>query len=176
MTVWRASQRSHPNRFTDRFIQSDGQTPSSPSKCLANSFRRLDGRRILLEPGSVLNLRLVLKTRWEGTAWQRRSSTAQGRRPPMVATPLGRLDPSAWRSAPALEPSEGEQDECYDERTDCVLDGDVREPALNAGKNEGRPPAGTNQYMAAKARDLSRDPLPNPPQKRNASVLRDSAE
>ena len=50
----------------------------------------------------------------------------------------GKLDPSAWRSAPALEPSEGEQDDRYDERTDRVLGGDVSgarpEPREKRGK------------------------------------------
>ena len=40
-----------------------------------------------------------------------------------MPTPRGRL--GAWRSAPALEPNEGEQDERYDERTDRVLAVDV---------------------------------------------------
>jgi hypothetical protein len=56
-------------------------------------------------------------------------------------------------SAPALEPSEGEQDERYDERTDPVLDGDVsgarlesrdkkspRGASLAAGQGHNRPP------------------------------------
>jgi hypothetical protein len=43
----------------------------------------------------------------------------------MVATSLEKLDPSTSRSAPALEPSEDEQDERYDERTDRVLHCDV---------------------------------------------------
>ena len=42
----------------------------------------------------------------------------------MVATPRERLD--ALPSAPALEPSEGKQDERYDERNDRMLDVDVR--------------------------------------------------
>jgi hypothetical protein len=36
----------------------------------------------------------------------------------MVATPRERLGPNALAPAPALEPSEGEQDERYDERND----------------------------------------------------------
>ena len=43
----------------------------------------------------------------------------------MVATSLEKLDPSTSRSAPALEPSEGEQDERYDERTDRVMASDM---------------------------------------------------
>jgi len=58
----------------------------------------------------------------------------------MVATPRERLDPSASCPAPDLEPSEGEQDECYDERTDRMLDVDVS--GVRA-----------NQYMAAMARN-----------------------
>ena len=45
----------------------------------------------------------------------------------MVATPRERLD--AWPSAPALEPSEGKQDERYDERNDGALDVEVRDAA-----------------------------------------------
>jgi hypothetical protein len=71
----------------------------------------------------------------------------------MVATSRGRLDPNARRSAPDLEPSEGEQDERYDERTDRVLASDLSGAALNPGKNEGRLPTGTNQYVAAMARN-----------------------
>ena len=52
-----------------------------------------------------------------------------------------------------MEPSEGEQDERYDERTDRVLDGDVSGARLEPRENEGRPLAGTNQYMAATARN-----------------------
>ena len=50
----------------------------------------------------------------------------------------GRLVPSAWRSAPALEPTEGEQDECYDERTDRVLDGDVIGARLELREKRGK--------------------------------------
>ena len=71
----------------------------------------------------------------------------------MVASPRGRLDPSVWRSTPDLEPGEGEQDERYDERTDRVLVSDVSGAGLNPGKNEGRLPTGTSQYMAATARN-----------------------
>jgi hypothetical protein len=56
----------------------------------------------------------------------------------MVAAPLGRLDPSARRSEPTLEPSEGEQDERYDERTDRVLDGDVSGARLEPRENRGK--------------------------------------
>jgi hypothetical protein len=45
----------------------------------------------------------------------------------MVASPRGSLDSSARRSAPALEPSEGEQDERYDERNDRALDVEDRD-------------------------------------------------
>jgi hypothetical protein len=55
---------------------------------------------------------------------------------PLVATPSERLD--AWRSAPALEPGEGEQDERYDERTDCVLDGDVSGARLEPWEKRGK--------------------------------------
>src|SRR6478672_2600768 len=55
-----------------------------------------------------------------------------------VASPRGRLDPNAWRSAPALEPSEGEQDERYDERTDRVLDGDVSGARLEPREKRGK--------------------------------------
>jgi hypothetical protein len=48
----------------------------------------------------------------------------------MVATPRERLD--VWPSAPALEPSEGEQDERYDDRYDRTLDAEVRGAAANA--------------------------------------------
>jgi hypothetical protein len=52
--------------------------------------------------------------------------------PPLVASPRGRLDPNAWPSVPDLEPSEGEQDERYDERTDRVLASDVRGARLES--------------------------------------------
>jgi hypothetical protein len=48
------------------------------------------------------------------------------------------LDLSAPRSAPALEPSEGEQDESYDERTDRVLDGDVSGARLEPREKRGK--------------------------------------
>jgi hypothetical protein len=51
--------------------------------------------------------------------------------------PRGRLDSSAC-SAPALEPSEGEQDERYDERTDRVLDGDVIGARLEPREKRGK--------------------------------------
>jgi hypothetical protein len=50
----------------------------------------------------------------------------------------GVLDRSAPRSAPALEPSEGEQDESYDERTDRVLDGDVSGARLEPREKRGK--------------------------------------
>ena len=56
----------------------------------------------------------------------------------MVATRRGRLDPSAWRSAPALEPSKGEQDGRYDERTDRVLDRDVSGARLEPREKRGK--------------------------------------
>jgi hypothetical protein len=56
----------------------------------------------------------------------------------MVATPRGRLDPNAWRSAPDLEPSEGEQDERYDERTDRVLASDVSGARLEPREKRGK--------------------------------------
>jgi len=48
------------------------------------------------------------------------------------------LRQGAWRSAPALEPSEGEQDERYDERTDRVLDGDVSGVRLEPREKRGK--------------------------------------
>ena len=48
------------------------------------------------------------------------------------------LDPNTWRSAPALEPSKGEQDERYDERTDRVLDGDVSGVRLEPREKRGK--------------------------------------
>jgi len=57
---------------------------------------------------------------------------------PMVASPRGRLDPNAWPSAPDLEPSEGEQDERYDERTDCVLASDVSGARLEPREKRGK--------------------------------------
>ena len=56
----------------------------------------------------------------------------------MVATSLEKLDPSTSRSAPALEPSEGEQDERYDERTDRVLQGDVSGARLEPREKRGK--------------------------------------
>ena len=56
----------------------------------------------------------------------------------MVAMPRGRLGPNAWRSAPALEPSEGEQDERYDERTDRVLDVDMSVARLEPREKRGK--------------------------------------
>jgi hypothetical protein len=56
----------------------------------------------------------------------------------MVATSLEKLDPSTSRSAPALEPSEGEQDERYDERTDRVLHGDVSGARLEPREERGK--------------------------------------
>ena len=53
-----------------------------------------------------------------------------------MATLRERLD--AWRSAPALEPGEGEQDERYDKRTDCVLDGDVSGARLEPREKRGK--------------------------------------
>jgi hypothetical protein len=47
-------------------------------------------------------------------------------------------DPSTSRSAPALEPSEGEQDERYDERTDRVLHGDVSRARLEPWEKRGK--------------------------------------
>jgi hypothetical protein len=37
-----------------------------------------------------------------------------------------------------LEPGEGEQDERYDERTDCVLDGDVSGARLEPPEKQGK--------------------------------------
>jgi hypothetical protein len=45
---------------------------------------------------------------------------------------------SAWRSATASEPSKGEQDESYDERTDRVLDGDVTGVRLEPREKRGK--------------------------------------
>jgi len=56
----------------------------------------------------------------------------------MVATSRGRLDPNARRSAPDLEPSEGEQDERYDERTDRVLASDVSGARLEPREKRGK--------------------------------------
>ena len=56
----------------------------------------------------------------------------------MVATRRGRLDPNAWRSAPDLKPSEGEQDERYDERTDRVLASDVSGARLEPREKRGK--------------------------------------
>jgi hypothetical protein len=56
----------------------------------------------------------------------------------MVATSLEKLDPSTSRSAPALEPSEGEQDERYDERTDRVLHDDVSGARLEPREKRGK--------------------------------------
>jgi hypothetical protein len=56
----------------------------------------------------------------------------------MGATSLEKLDPSTSRSAPALEPSEGEQDERYDERTDRVLHGDVSGARLEPREKRGK--------------------------------------
>ena len=56
----------------------------------------------------------------------------------MVATSLEKLDPSTSRSAPALEPSEGEQDERYHERTDRVLHGDVSGARLEPQEKRGK--------------------------------------
>ena len=55
-----------------------------------------------------------------------------------MASPRGRLDPNAWRSAPALEPSKGEQDERYDERTDRVLHCDVSGTRLETREKRGK--------------------------------------
>ena len=55
-----------------------------------------------------------------------------------MASPRWRLDPNAWRSAPDLEPSEGEQDESYDERTDCVLASDVSGARLEPREKRGK--------------------------------------
>jgi hypothetical protein len=43
-----------------------------------------------------------------------------------------------WRSAPALEPSEREQDERYAERTDRVLDGYVSGASLEPREKRGK--------------------------------------
>jgi hypothetical protein len=64
LTVWRRSLATVAPFYGSVSIHSDGKTPSSPSKCLADSFRRPDGRRILPDPGFVLILGLVLKTQW----------------------------------------------------------------------------------------------------------------
>jgi len=56
----------------------------------------------------------------------------------MVASPRGRLDPNAWPPAPDLEPSEGEQDERYDERTDRVLASDVSGARLEPREKRGK--------------------------------------
>lgn len=46
--------------------------------------------------------------------------------------------PSAWRVAPDLEPSEGKQDERYDERTDRVLASDVSGARLEPREKRGK--------------------------------------
>jgi hypothetical protein len=65
--------------------------------------------------------------------------------PPMVASPRGRLetpaaprDPNVWPSAPDLEPSEGKQDERYDERTDRMLASDVSGARLEPREKRGK--------------------------------------
>jgi hypothetical protein len=52
--------------------------------------------------------------------------------------PRRHVSERASRSAPALEPSEGEQDERYDERTDRVLDGDVSGARLEPREKRGK--------------------------------------
>jgi hypothetical protein len=59
----------------------------------------------------------------QATAWQGKIVDGAGSATAMVATSLEKLDPSTSRSPPALEPSEGEQDERDDERTDRVKAG-----------------------------------------------------
>jgi hypothetical protein len=49
----------------------------------------------------------------QARAWQGKIVDGAGSATAMVATSLEELDPSTSRSAPALEPSEGEQDERY---------------------------------------------------------------
>ena len=61
----------------------------------------------------------------------------------MVATPRERLD--ALPSAPALEPSEGKQDERYDERNDGALDVEVRDAAARIDTRWNEPVHGGRQ-------------------------------
>jgi hypothetical protein len=72
------------------------------------------------------------------TAWPGKIVDRAGSATAMVATSLENLDPSTSRSAPALEPSEGEQDERYDERTDRVLHGDVSGARLEPREKRGK--------------------------------------
>src|ERR1700722_1535477 len=74
----------------------------------------------------------------QATAWQGKIVDGAGSATAMVATSLEKLDPSTSRSAPALEPSEGEQDERYDERTDRVLQGDVSGARLEPREKRGK--------------------------------------
>ena len=74
----------------------------------------------------------------QATAWQGKIVDGAGSATAMVATSLEKLDPSTSRSAPALEPSEGEQDERYDERTDRVLHGDVSGARLEPREKRGK--------------------------------------
>jgi hypothetical protein len=74
----------------------------------------------------------------QATAWQGKTVDGAGSATAMVATSLEKLDPSTSRCAPALEPSEGEQDERYDERTDRVLHGDVSGARLEPREKRGK--------------------------------------
>ena len=74
----------------------------------------------------------------QATAWQGKIVDGAGSATAMVATSLEKLDPSTSRCAPALEPSEGEQDERYDERTDRVLHGDVSGARLEPREKRGK--------------------------------------
>jgi hypothetical protein len=74
----------------------------------------------------------------QATAWQGKIVDGAGSATVMVATSLEKLDPGTSRSAPALEPSEGEQDERYDERTDRVLHGDVSGARLEPREKRGK--------------------------------------
>jgi hypothetical protein len=79
----------------------------------------------------------ALNFRFLGRAAGWSSAPRAMERRPVVATPPG-LDPSALRSAPTLEPSEGEQEKRYAKRPDRVLEGDVSgarfEPREKRGK------------------------------------------
>jgi hypothetical protein len=81
----------------------------------------------------------------QATAWQGKIVDGAGSATAMVATSLEKLDPSTSRSAPALEPSEGEQDERYDERTDRVLHGDMSGARLEPREKRGKEKCGETE-------------------------------
>ena len=70
----------------------------------------------------------------------------------MVATPRERLD--ALPSAPALEPSEGKQDERYDERNDRARHVEVRDAAcIDTPWNKPVPDGASKEHNANKSGD-----------------------